>query len=426
MSKLDIQKTRLDNGLTIIKVHLPSFHTVTNFLVIRSGSRYETPQINGIAHFLEHMVFKGTKSFNNTRAIAEAIEGVGGYFNAWTSNDHTAYWNTVPQSQWQRGIQVAGELAFMPMLPEADLERERGVIIEEIRRMNDDPAHLVDDMLGQVLFPDHPLGYSVIGTEEIIRSVTIDDFRAYHQQHYAPSQAAFVVVGNLTGKDIDGTIVSLLGSHQAKEVSRPELMKTDSKTGLKLLNKKTDQTHFMLAVSDRTLALNKKERFVAVVLNAVLGRGMSSRLFLNIREQKGLAYSIHSSFDAFEDTGVVIVNGGVNTEKVHQTLEALDEEFAKLMNDQVSARELAKAKALITGSYDLSSDRPVDIATWFGTSTLLGMVESYEEAKVLVEAVTAKDIQKLARKILIKERQALAIIGPYSSDKQFRDWLNLN
>ena len=425
MSKLDIQKTRLDNGLTIIKVHLPSFHTVTNFLVIRSGSRYETPRINGIAHFLEHMVFKGTKSFKDTRTIAEAIEGIGGYFNAWTSNDHTAYWNIVPESQWRRGIEVASELAFMPMLPEADLERERGVIIEEIRRMNDDPAHLVDDMLGQVLFPDHPLGYSVIGTEDIIRSVSIDDFRAYHQEHYAPSQAAFVVVGNLAGKDIDSTIESLLGSHKAKAVSRPELVKTDSKTGLKLLNKKTDQTHFMLAVSDRTLALTKKERFVAVVLNAVLGQGMSSRLFLNIREQKGLAYSIHSSFNAFEDTGVLTVYGGVNTEKVQKTLEAIDEEFAKLMNDQVSAGELAKVKALITGSYDLASDRPVDIATWYGTSVLLGMVETYEEAKNLIDEVSAEDVQALAQKILKKDRQALAVIGPYGSDRQFRDFLNL-
>ncbi len=425
MSKLDIQKTTLSNGLTIIKVHLPSFHTVTNFLVIRSGSRYEAPRVNGIAHFLEHMVFKGTKSFKDTRVIAEAIEGIGGYFNAWTSNDHTAYWNIVPQSEWRRGIEVAGELAFMPMLPEKDLERERGVIIEEIRRMNDDPAHLVDDLLGGVLFPDHPLGYSVIGTEEIIRSVSIDDFRTYHQEHYAPSQAAFVVVGNLADKDIDGEITKLLGHLPAKAVSKPKLVTTDSKSGLKLLNKKTDQTHFMLAVSDRTLALTKKERFVAEVLNTVLGRGMSSRLFLNIREQKGLAYSIHSSFNAFEDTGVLTVDGGVNTEKVHQTLDALDVEFAKLMNDQVSAGELAKAKALITGSYDLSSDRPVDIATWYGTSILLGMVETYEEAKELIDKVSAEDVQKLAQKILQKDRQVLAIIGPYSSDKQFRDFLNL-
>ena len=425
MQKLDIKKTRLKNNLTIIKVHLPSFHSLTNFLVIRSGSRYETPRINGIAHFLEHMVFKGTKSFKDTRSIAEAIEGIGGYFNAWTANDHTAYWNVVPQSQWQRGIQVAGELAFLPTLPRKDLERERGVIKEEIRRMNDDPAHLVDDMLGRILFPDNPLGYSIIGTEKVIDAVSINDIKKYHQEHYAPSQATFVVVGNLGGKDIDGEIDKLLGHLRPVEVSRPELVKTNSQTNLKLLSKKTEQTHFMLAISDKNLGLKSKERFTAVVLNTVLGRGMSSRLFLNIREQKGLAYAINSQFSPFEDTGVIQVYGGVNTGKIKLTLEALDVEFEKLMDELVPDDELNKAKSLVNGSYDLSADKPVSIARWYGTSALLGASESYEDAEALVKKVTADNLRKLAQKILHKDRQVLAVIGPYTSDKQFKDFLNL-
>ncbi len=424
-SSLDIKQTKLDNGLTIIKVHLPSFHSITSFLVIRSGSRYETPRVNGIAHFLEHMVFKGTRSYKDTRSIAEAIEGIGGYFNAWTSNDHTAYWNIVPESQWQRGIQVAAELAFMPKLPKADLERERGVIIEEIRRMNDDPAHLVDDMLGEVLFPDNPLGYSVIGTEKIINSVQIEDFQEYHAAHYAPSQAAFVVVGNLAGKDIDGEITKLLGHLKTKPVSQPERVKGNSKAALKVLNKKTDQTHFMLAFSDTRLGLHSTERFSAAVLNAILGAGMSSRLFLNIREQKGLAYAIRSQFYPFEDTGIVQIYGGVNTGKIDMTLEALDEEFAKLADEAVTEGELRKAKALINGSYDLASDKPVDIATWYGTAALLGAKESYDEAKALVEKVSAQDVQKLAQRLLAKERQVLAVIGPYPSEGRFRSWLKL-
>jgi len=425
MPKLDIQRTTLKNGLTVIKVHLPTFHTVTNFLVIRSGSRYETPKINGLAHFLEHMVFKGTKSFKDTKTIAEAIEGVGGYFNAWTSNDHTAYWNVVPASKWQRGIQVAAELAFMPSLPSADLERERGVIIEEIRRMNDDPAHLVDDMLGQVLFPDNPLGYSVIGSEDNIKSVQIGDFQKYHAKHYAPSQAAFVVVGNLTNKNVDQEIEKLLGHLPSKDVSRPELVKTNSKNALNLLNKKTDQTHFMLAFSDLGLSLKHQERFVSAVLNAVLGAGMSSRLFLNIREQKGLAYAIRSQFYPFEDTGIVQIYGGVNTGKIDLALAALDEELQKLATETVTSGELRKAKAQISGSYDLSSDRPVDLATWYGTSALLGANESYDDAKKIVDSVTAADIQKLAGRLLVKERQVLAVIGPYETDKRFKDFLNL-
>ncbi|HSX42316.1 MAG TPA: pitrilysin family protein [Candidatus Saccharimonadales bacterium] len=423
---VNIEQSQLKNGLKIIKINLPNFHTITNFLVIRSGSRYEDKKVNGIAHFLEHMVFKGTKSFADTKVIAEALEGVGGYFNAWTSQDHTAYWNIVPAAQWQMGIQMASELAFYPKLPAADLERERGVIIEEIRRMNDDPASLVDDLLGPILFPSSPLGYSVIGSEEIIKSVTIEDFKKYHAAHYLPSQAAFVCVGNLDGKDIDGEIEKLLGGFAAGEVSQPESVTTPSKAALKVLNKKTDQTHFILGMADPIMRLNEKKRFIAAVLNGVLGHGMSSRLFLNIREKKGLAYSISSYFQPFEDTGVIQVSGGVNTEKVHQTLEALDEELLRLQTELVSPEELKKAKNHINGSFDLSADRPVDMATWYGTSWLLGMTETYEEAKVAVEKVTAEQVREMAKLLFVKDRQVLAVIGPYDDTKKFEDFLGVS
>ncbi|KKU43673.1 MAG: Processing protease [Berkelbacteria bacterium GW2011_GWA2_46_7] len=173
MSRISPKFETLPNGLQLVLIDLPSFHSVTNFLVIRSGSRYEDASNNGIAHFLEHMVFKGTKKYSNTSQLAEAIEGVGGYFNAWTANDHTAYWNSVPLSAWQRGIEVPFELAFNALLRPDDLERERGVIIEEIRRMRDDPSSFVDDLLGTVLFPNHPLGNSVIGSESNIQKMTI-------------------------------------------------------------------------------------------------------------------------------------------------------------------------------------------------------------------------------------------------------------
>lgn len=411
------------NGLKLVKINLPSFHSITNFLVIRSGARYETSANNGVAHFLEHMVFKGTKSFANSKEIAEAVEGVGGYFNAWTSNDHTAYWNVVPQSQFQRGIQVACELAFTPKLRAEDLERERGVIIEEIRRMQDDPASLVDDMLGEVLFKDHSLGQSIIGTEKTIKAMTIEQFRDYHKAHYAPSQAYFVCAGNLEGKDIEGAVWEQVKQLKNAPVSSPEIFTGTSKRGLRLLKKKTDQTHFMLGTADPSLGLTQKERFVGQVLNGVLGRGMSSRLFLNIREKKGLAYAINSSFQPFEDTGALIIYGGVNTEKVALTLEALREEFTNLANELVGADELAKSKSQIIGSYDLSSDRPVDLATWYGTGMLLGMTETYEQAKEAIAAVTSQQIQALAKKLFKSERLALAVIGPYKSEEIFADFL---
>lgn len=413
-----------ENGMKLVEIHIPSFHTVTNFLVIRSGSRYETAANNGIAHFLEHMVFKGTKSFHSSKEIAEAIERIGGYFNAWTSNDHTAYWNVVPHDQYQRGIKVACELAFTPQLNSDDLERERGVIIEEIRRMQDDPASLVDDLLGGVVFQNHSLGQSVIGTEETIRAMSIEQFRQYHSDHYAPSQAYFVCVGNLEGKDVESAVWEQIQELKPTTVSQPELFTGNSTKAVKVLTKNTDQTHFMLATATSSFGLGSKDRFVGTVLNAVLGRGMSSRLFLNIREKKGLAYAINSSFYPFEDTGLISIYGGVNTEKVNQTLDALTEEFEKLMIEPVGSDELNKAKAQLVGSYDLSADRPVDLATWYGTSALLGAKESFEEAKSLVQAVTASQIQELASAVFNKKRLAMAVVGPYESDQVFADFLS--
>lgn len=415
----------LPNKLTLVTVNIPSFHTVTSFLVIRSGSRYENPKNNGIAHFLEHMVFKGTKSFDNTKDIAEAIEGVGGNFNAWTSNDHTAYYNTVPAREWQRGIQMPFELAFTPTLREEDLERERGVIIEEIRRMNDDPASLVDDKIGEILFPNNPLGYSVIGSEENINNMKIEDFRDYHAAHYAPSQSYFIVVGDLEGKDIESAVLEQCAHFKEKPVSETEFISAPSKKAIKLTNKKTDQTHFMLGTSDPELTMLGDSSAVATVLNAVLGRGMSSRLFLNIREKKGLAYSISSGYYGFEDTGAVVIYGGVNTSKIDLTLEALNEEFEKLMTEDVSDAELNKAKALIIGSYDLQADRPIDIATWYGTGYLLGSKKSFEQAQEEISKVTAQQVKELAKRIFNKERLALSVVGPYDSDEIFAKFLGL-
>ena len=426
MKETIIEQKVLENGLTIVKINLPNFHTITNFLVIRSGSRYETPEINGIAHFLEHLVFKGTKSFAGPKEIAETIEGIGGYFNAWTSNDHTAYWNVVPADHWKIGIKIASELAFFPKLPDNDMERERGVIIEEIRRMNDDPSSLVDDLVGGILFPSNPLGYSVIGSEKNIRSVTIDDFRNYHKSHYLPNQATFVVAGNLEDKNIDKEIEKLLGGLKPGQKTLPEKVTKPSKNSLKVLNKKTDQTHFIVAMADPKLNLSSNERYVASVLNAVLGWGMSSRLFMNIREKKGLAYSIYSSTNMFEDTGVIQIYGGVNTDKVALALSALDEELERLQNELVEEPELNKAIAKVVGSFDLSADKPVDMATWYGTSALLsGRSETYAEAQAKLKEVTAEQAQAMAKILFAKERQVLAVVGPYDKDKIFREFLRI-
>ena len=425
MSTPRISEQTLGNGLKVVAIDLPGFHSVTNFLCIRSGSRYEDQTNNGVAHFLEHMVFKGTEKFPDTLSVAQSIEGIGGHFNAWTSNDHTAYWNTVPHDEWQRGIEVPFELAFRPLMRTTDLERERGVIVEEIRRMRDEPASYVDDILGSVLFPDSSLGLSVIGTEERIKKMTLEQFQDYRAKYYHSAQSVFVVAGNLHGKDIFAEVERLTKTLQSKPVTKPSFVSSPSSKAVKLHTKKTDQTHFMLAVTDPTLGLHGPEQYVATILNAVLGQGMSSRLFLNIRERQGLAYAIRSYFSPFEDTGVIQIYCGVNTEKVSATLTALEHELSRLQNEPVGADELSKAIRMVTGSYDLTADSPSELARWYGSTRLMGLDDNLEQSKKELEAVSAEQIQELAKKVLGKERQVIAVIGPYDDDAQFRKFLNL-
>jgi predicted Zn-dependent peptidase len=426
MANPNIDRQVSANGLNVVTIDLPEFHSVTNFLVIRSGSRYETASNSGIAHFLEHMVFKGTKKYPDTKAVAEAVEGLGGMFNAWTSNDHTAYYNTVPERHWRQGIEFATELAFEALLRPEDLDRERGVIIEEIRRIQDNPARYVDDLLGQILFAGNPLGQLIIGTQDSITNMKIGQFEEYRQTHYLPSQATFVAVGKITGRDILGEVEVKTRHLQASTVTLPKRFDNPSKKALKVHQKDTDQTHFMLGLAEPTLALNRQEQYIGDVLNTILGSGMSSRLFLNIREKQGLAYAIAPSTQSFEDTGALAIYGGVNTQKVEKALIAVDLELKKLKGEVVSEVELTKAKNIITGSLDLNADDPIKMATWYGTGMLLGLKEDFAKAKELVNQVSAQDVQLLAQKIFNKDRLALAVIGPFDSEKMFEDFLGNN
>jgi len=423
MTEPEIKHTILENGLTVVEINLPNFHSITNFLAIRSGSRYEDKNNNGVAHFLEHMVFKGTQKYSDTAAIARAIEGVGGNFNAWTSVDHTAYYNTVPTRQWQVGMEVPFELAFRPLLRAEDLDRERGVIIEEIRMIQDDPARWVHDISEQILFDGHPLGQSVIGNEKTISKMSLDDFGNYHKSHYNPSQAVLIVVGNLQGLSIVDEAKKLSEKLVAKPKSVIEKFVGASKKNIKIINKKTDQTHFVLASADASLALPADTTYTAEVLSTVLGRGMSSRLFLHVREQKGLAYSIHADVSNMEDTGAISIYGGINTPKMERALEAVAIEMKNMQEELVGQQELEKAKAMLVGHYDIIGDKSSELARWYGLGMLLHKKETLQEAKERIGQVTAEQIRDLAKIVFAKNKLTLAVVGPYKDDSMFQAFL---
>jgi len=425
MAKLSIQRTELDNGFRIVAIDMPGRRSMTSFLTIRSGSRYENDANNGVAHFLEHLVFKGTERYPDNEAVAQAIEGVGGTINAWTNFDHTAYWNIVPASAWRSGVAMPFELAFRPRLAAPEMERERSVIIEEIRMYQDDPARHISDLATALLFKGNPLARPIIGTEEIIRTLPIEAFRQYRETHYLPSQAVFVIVGDLGSQDYMEVVNGYVGSLSAGPVTYPEPLGAMSQQQIHVHEKKTDQTHFILGVADPALGLKaEQDRYAAIVLNNLLGQGMSSRLFLQVREKQGLAYAISSYYDTLEDAGSLTVYGGVNTDNVAQALRSVRQELSRLQNELVPSAELKQAKAHVNGAYDISADNPIHLATWYGTDWLLGRWETHDQVEAAINQVTSQQIRELAQRLFQPEHLTLAVIGPHQNDQVFVEALN--
>jgi len=422
---VSVTRQSLSNGLSLVLIDLPHRHSLSSFLVLQSGSRYEVKSTNGLAHFFEHIAFKGTRKFPNTETLARQIEGAGGYFNAWTANDHTCYWNTVPARRWQIGVEIALELAFFPLMRAEDINRERGVIIEEIRRINDDPAALVDDLLGEALFPNHPLGWSVAGKEDIIRQISPEEFIRYHQSHYLPNRAALVLVGPVKNLAVSAYAQSILGGKWPL-AKQDYLALTSQSREFIIRRKKTDQTHLMLGAALPELGLMSNERATATVLNMILGQGMASRLFMSIREKLGLAYAIHSTFHQFQDVGLIAIYAGLNNDKIDKALETLNIELERLISEPVGKNEIGDAKAALLGALELAADQPLDLARWYGVNWLLGSRTTLADEAKRIEKVTIEQIQDLAGRLLRRENRALAVVGDWDSKERFLPLVDIN
>ncbi len=419
MSRIEIDRQTRPNGFRLVFVHLPGRRSITSFLAIKSGSRHETAAENGIAHFLEHLVFKGTQKYPSNVEVANAIESVGGTLNAWTDHDHTAYWNIVPRSHADTGIELPFELAFRPKIRSADIERERGVITEEIRMIHDDPASFVRDVSSQLTFAGHPLAQPIIGTEETVAAMSHEQFSRYRQRFYVASQSVLVVAGDLT-PEIIKRAEQLSDEIPSGEVAVTAPLTQPSKSQVTLRTKPTDQTHFVLATADPTLGLvSETDRHTLTVLNTILGRGMSSRLFCEVRERQGLAYSIHSYVQTFEDAAALSVYGGVTTEKADQALAAVLKELDRLCDEPVSAAELTNAHNCITGANDIQADSGMSAAMWYGTDWLLGRWETHDEVATKIRSVTPTMIQELAQRLSARDRLTLALIGPQTESEPF-------
>lgn len=402
----------LQNGLRVALVPMPGAKIATVVVMAGTGSRYETKEENGLAHFLEHMFFKGTKKRPSARRISEELDGIGSIYNAFTAKDRTAYYAKVSSRYLDTALSVISDIYLNSTLPGKEIAKERGAIIQEIDMYEDMPMRIVDNVFDELIFgKEHPLGRTILGPKENIRAFKRKDFAGYLKHHYTPENTVVCIAGAISAK----VLIAVKRSFgQLKKSLAPKFvpfafLQVSPRVAIK--EKKTDQTQLMIGVPSYPYA--HKDEFVLEVLSTILGGGMSSRLFLEVREKRGLAYSVHSMVEKYPDTGYLAVQAGVEHGKLEKAVSTILAEFRKIKNVKVSDAELAKAKAHIKGTLTLALETSDAVAAHTATSLItLGKIRTLEEIMKGIDKVSVGDIMRVARDILRTEVLNLAIIGP--------------
>ena len=406
------ERTALAGGPRVISARLPGARSVSIAAYVLAGSRLETPEEAGVAHFMEHITFKGTERFPSTRAISEAIEGVGGSFNAATDRESTVYWVRVPLREATRAMDVLGELIVRPRLDETEIDGERTVIVEEIRSYLDDPAEYAQTLFQQAMFGTGALGREICGDEDGIRALPSDTIRGFWRTMYRPANTVVAVAGDLdhtTAVDLAGTAFGTGNGAVPGFDAAPALPAGERA----LLRPRRDTTQAQLIVGVPALRRDHPDAWILAVLNGVLGDGMSSRLFLSVREAQGLAYDVSSGLVDYADAGSLEVSAGVDPERLPAALDAVLAELARLRDEPVPADELAKTKAYLSGGLELRMDETRHLASWIGGQEALhDRVLDLDEALAAVAEVDAADVQRLAGELFRDEGLRLAVVAP--------------
>ena len=416
-------KTNLDNGLRVLTKHLPGTAAATVIVLTGAGSRYETQEIRGISHFLEHMFFKGGERFTDTKAVSEAIDCVGGEFNAFTGKEYAGYYVKVSADQINLACDVLSDMLLNATFPPEEIEKERGVILEELNMYQDTPMYQIGWDFEKLLFGDQPLGWDQIGTKELIKTVTQQQFQQYKDELYSPENTVIAIVGNIEGKNVEEMVAKYFGKMSGKKAY--DYLPVDlSKATENVIfgSKKTEQAH--VAVGFPSYSENEAKHWAVRLLAIILGGNMSSRMFLGVREAHGLAYYIHTSTDQYSDAGAIVTNAGVDVNRVDQAIEAIIAEYKKVLDEGVTAFELEKAKAYFKGKLVLNLEDCEEYAHMLAKFELLkGEAKDPGEIVKVVEAVTLEDVMSVARELFVEEKLKLAVIGPYDDKERFEKLL---
>jgi len=383
------------------------------------GSRLEDDRLAGVSHFIEHLFFKGTRKRPTPKEIADAIEGVGGFINASTDKELTAYWTRVPAEYTELGLDVLFDIVSNSKLDAGDIERERAVILEELKMYQDQPQDHVQNLFEELIWPGHPLGRDIAGTQESVSRLTRDDILEYADAHYRLPNVVIGVAGALDENEVVELVqprLTLPGGLNGHVAAIPPGALDGAHVMVR--RQRTEQAHICLGV--RAYSYVHPDRYAIDLLNTLLGEGMSSRLFLNIRERLGIAYDVHSFMQKHRDTGYIAVYLGVDPKKAVEAVKAVMGELGRLCDEEVAPDELERAKEFTKGRLRLDLETTNGVAFWLTyQELLLGEIKTIDEELALVDAVTVADIRRVACETLRGPIQ-MAVIGPFASDARFR------
>lgn len=412
------QKTTLPNGLRIVTEEMPHTRSATVSVYVGAGSRYELDEEAGLSHFLEHMLFKGASRRPSAREISEAIEGVGGMHNAATDREVTVYYAKVPHTAAAETIDILADMVREPVMDALELEKERHVILEELAAVEDSPAELAGILIDETIWPRQPLGRNVGGTPASVRALPLHAVNRYFRSQYVPSNMVLVVAGNVAHEAAVAEAERWLGD---MPVAAPgpwyPVQPRDGAARTAILEKATEQAHLCIAYP--ALPLSHPDRYVVDLLSMILGEGMSSRLFLELREERALVYDIHSYPSEFRDAGSFTIYAGCDPEQARTTVEVSLAEVAGLLRS-LPEPELAKGKQMARGRLQLRMEDTRSVAGWLGSQELLlGEVKTVDEVVELIDAVTHDDVMRVARELLDPSRATIAAVGPFEDDAVF-------
>lgn len=416
----DYKKTTFNNGLRLIAVPMKNAISVTVLILVGTGSKYESKKMNGISHFLEHMFFKGTKKRPNTLKISETLDMIGGQYNAFTSKEVTGYWAKVDKKHVDVAFDWISDIFLNSKFEAKELEREKGVIIEELNMYLDTPTVHISELFEELLYGDQPAGWRIVGEKENILSFNREKLIEYFNSHYSNDNTVVCVAGDVKVKQIEEKVKKYFSKIETrKHLGKANVKEHQTRPGVLLHSKKTDQTHLCLGV--RAFNMFDKRRYALGLMSVMLGGNMSSRLFISVRERNGLAYYIHTNYEGSSDAGYLVTQAGIKSDSLEKAVELILEEYRSLRDKKISQKELKKAKDYLRGATSLSLDATDSQASFYASQEVMAeeMLTPEEKLK-MIDKVTVNDIKKVAQEIFQNAKLNLSVIGPLEGQEKSR------